>query len=109
MAIAWKAPPSTRSVIGSTSTRFRVGRARLAADLVLESTLTSVGTPWTRQRRLADACDRLGRGDAPEPITMFPKRSIWAVRPGGITVVESYWLTIAGPSSRFPAFSAARS
>ena len=24
-AVAWKAPPSTRSVIGSTSTRLRVG------------------------------------------------------------------------------------
>ena len=32
---------------------------------------------------------------------MFPKRSTWAPIPGGITVVESYWLTMAGPSSRF--------
>ena len=45
----------------------------------------------------------------PVPITMFPKRSTCAVSPGGITVVESYWLTIAGPSSRFPALSAVRS
>ena len=44
-----------------------------------------------------------------DPITMFPNRSTWASTPGGITVVESYWLTIAGPTRRFPAFSASRS
>jgi len=45
----------------------------------------------------------------PLAMTMFPKRSTCAEIPGGITVVESYWLTIAGPVSRFPAFSAERS
>ena len=39
---------------------------------------------------------------------MLPKRSISAVKPGGTTVVESYWLMIAGPSMRLPAFSASR-
>ena len=47
--------------------------------------------------------------DAPTSITMFPNRSTCASMPGGITVVESYWLTIAGPASRFPALSASRS
>src|SRR5205823_1776598 len=42
-------------------------------------------------------------------MTMFPKRSMRADSSGGITVVESYWLTIAGPSSTLPGWSAARS
>src|SRR5438093_9550294 len=42
-------------------------------------------------------------------IRMFPNRSTWAASPGGITVVESYWVTIAGPTRRFSALSAARS
>ena len=36
-------------------------------------------------------------------MTMFPNRSTRAESPGGITVVESYWLMIAGPSRMFPA------
>src|SRR5262249_11396378 len=35
-------------------------------------------------------------------MTMFPNRSTRAEIPGGTTVVESYWLTIAGPSSTLP-------
>src|SRR6266508_5726144 len=45
----------------------------------------------------------------PLAMTMFPKRSTGAETPGGITVVESYRLTIAGPASSFPALSAERS
>src|SRR5581483_7166944 len=41
--------------------------------------------------------------------TRFPKRSTRADMAGGITVVESYWWTIAGPSSVLPARSAPRS
>ena len=36
-------------------------------------------------------------------MTMLPKRSISETSPGGTTVVESYWLMIAGPSMRLPA------
>ena len=54
----------------------------------------------------ATAC---ASADAPTSITMFPNRSTCAPTPGGITVVESYWLTIAGPVERLPALSAARS
>src|SRR5262245_57815857 len=42
-------------------------------------------------------------------MTIFPDRSTRAETLGGTTVVESYWLTIAGPSSTFPACSALRS
>jgi hypothetical protein len=51
----------------------------------------------------------LAAAQTPTSITMFPKRSTCASTPGGITVVESYWLTIAGPARRLPASSAARS
>ena len=49
-----------------------------------------VGTPTAAATARAWA-------DAPTSITMFPDRSTRAPMPGGITVVESYWLTIAGP------------
>ena len=78
------------------------GRPGPAADLVLgDAHNTSLTVPGT-VRSSASATTSV-------PMTMFPKRSIRAVSPGGITVVESYWLTIAGPSSRLPAFSSARS
>ena len=99
LAIAWKAPPRTRSVIGSTSTRFRLGGPGWRPT---SYSTTLISTPPAAVTASASAA-------TPVPITMFPKRSTCAVSPGGITVVESYWLTIAGPSSRFPAFSAARS
>ncbi len=79
-------------------------RPRLAADLVIRSR----------------SCGHLARraaADASAPAAEPPDRRSrcsrsgrrCAVSPGGITVVESYWLTIAGPSSRLPALSAARS
>ena len=83
------------------------GRAAgLAADLVLHTTslipLARRGSGSVR-RALAP------RPRTPTSMTMLPKRSTCAETPGGITVVESYWLTIAGPSTRLPALSAARS
>ena len=74
-------------------------RPGLTADLVLDDAHLDTSAAVTASASAA----------TPVPITMFPNRSTRAVRPGGITVVESYWLTIAGPSSRLPAFSAARS
>jgi hypothetical protein len=74
-------------------------RAGLPPDLVLGDAHST--TPAVASGSGSDA--------TPVPMTMFPKRSMRAVRPGGITVVESYWLTIAGPSMRLPAFSSARS
>ena len=60
-----------------------------------------------RRRELAPpAPSRCARRQS---ITMFPKRSISAARPGGTTVVESYCSTIAGPSIRSPARSSSRS
>ncbi len=47
--------------------------------------------------------------DAPTSMMMFPKRSTLASIPGGMTVVESYCVTIAGPTRRFPACNASRS
>ena len=41
--------------------------------------------------------------------TMLPCRSISAASPGGITVVESYCSTIAGPAIDSPALSPERS
>ena len=99
LAIAWKAPPRTRRVIGSTSTRFLAWRAGLPPDLVFDDAHLDTSAAVTASASAA----------TPVPMTMFPKRSTCAVSPGGITVVESYWLTIAGPSSRLPALSAARS
>ena len=105
-AMAWNAPPSTRSVIGSTSTRSRSGgpgcfpSSYSSVDMIRPPRSSACATAAATARACADA---------PTSITMFPERSTWAPIPGGITVVESYWLTIAGPSSRFPALSAARS
>ena len=66
-AIAWNAPPSTRSVIGSTSTRARVGWPRLATDLVLDDAhqaLTSMPSAIAlRLGRRADLDD-----DVPEAV-----------------------------------------
>ena len=82
-----------------------LGRAWVLPELVFERrhgqapSLVDMATAVT-----ARAC-----ADAPTSITMLPERSTAAPTPGGITVVESYWLTMAGPSRRFPAFSAARS
>ena len=75
-------------------------RPWLAADLVFHDAHAVTSSP-------AASC--LASADAPTSMTMFPKRSTWAPIPGGITVVESYWLTMAGPSSRFPARSCSRS
>ena len=83
-----------------------LGRARMLAELVFDRRHGQ--TPSLVELATAAATAR-ACADAPTSITMFPDRSTRAPIPGGITVVESYWLTIAGPSSRFPAFSAARS
>ncbi len=63
LAMAWKAPPRTRSVIGSTSMRVRVGEARLPADLVLHHAhaVTSISAASCR-----------ASADAPTSMTMFP-------------------------------------
>ena len=75
-------------------------RAGLPADFVVDD--AHAFTSIAAARAVASA-------DAPVSMTMLPRRSTWAAIPGGIAVVESYWFTIAGPSSRLPAFSAARS
>ena len=80
-------------------------RARVLPQLVLEARHRQTPCPVA----VADAAIARASADAPTSITMFPNRSTWASIPGGITVVESYWLTIAGPESRFPALSASRS
>ncbi len=75
-------------------------RPRLPADLVAHDAHTVTAFAWASAGAPAEL---------PVSITMWPKRSMLADVPGGMTVVESYWLTIAGPSSPLPARSAARS
>src|SRR5262249_60547107 len=75
------------------------GRAGLAADLVLDD--AHAPTSSSSLSGSSPDCSAIA-------ITMFPKRSTCAARPGGMTVVESYCVTIAGPTSRLPALSAAR-
>ena len=81
-------------------------RPRVLPQLVLES---RHGHTPSLVVTVAAAATARASAEAPTSITMFPKRSTCASTPGGITVVESYWLTIAGPTRRLPARSASRS
>src|SRR5712691_8352839 len=64
-------------------------RPRLTTDLVFDDAHVVTASPT--------GCSRAARTVS---ITTFPKRSMRAVSPGGITVVESYWFTIAGLQRR---------
>src|SRR5581483_2553751 len=62
-------------------------RAGLAADLVLGDAHATAPAASTEDSRVPrETCSR-----------RFPKRSTLALKPGGMTVVESYCVTIAGP------------
>ena len=86
-AMAWKAPPSTRSVIGSTSTRSRSG-----GPGCLPSSYSMTDMPASSYRAVTADAAAMARAsaDPPTSMTMFPNRSTYASIPGGITVVESY-------------------
>ena len=81
-------------MIGSTSTRLRVGGPGCRPTSYVCDAHAAPPPPGSAVR---SGRRRVGDHDVPEPVDL---RRV----PGGMTVVESYWLTIAGPSSTFPAF-----
>ena len=90
LAMAWKAPPRTRSVIGSTSMRVLVGGPGWRPT---SYSITDIRpSPPSRPRAVSLRRTPHFDDDVPVAVDVGPS-------PGGITVVESYWLTMAGPGA----------
>ena len=90
------------------STNEKLGRITASFGVALFGAIFASRLTSELSRLPADVIARLGDVGVSVWITMLPKRSTAAVTPGGTTVVESYWLMMAGPSISLPASSASR-